>query len=111
MVTEQGLLMAIHEAIMDDPDRFLPGVEQWEDRIEWFNCAAPLSIEDLLRLANIEFYARECDKCGEMQRRGYPDDWADFQDVMQDDSGLLKIGNKKVFVCGSCYSELTSIGD
>lgn len=83
------------------------GVADAKDRVEWYN-AVYLDSDDILNLANLDFSVVECERCGEKQRFGNPDDWGDFQGVNQDEMLEVTIEPLGVnaLLCGDCLSEL-----
>ena len=83
------------------------GVKDAEDRVEWYN-AVYFDSDDILNLANLDFSVVECERCGEKQRIGKPDNCGDFQGVNQDEMLEVTIEPLGVnaLLCGDCLSEL-----
>ena len=84
------------------------GVPDAEDRVEWYN-ATMLDAEDIMNLANVEFSVSECENCGEKVRVGNPENWGDFQGVLQDED-LLEVTLEPLGtsgrLCGECIGNI-----
>jgi len=85
-----------------------------DDLIEWYNTANP-SKDDLALLLNLyldgQFRAWECENCGDRVYEGNPDNWDDFQGVLNQD--FCYFGNKDKYtgdyldaLCDGCRMEM-----
>ena len=87
-----------------------------EDLTAWYNQAGELTGNERTRLAKLyaagRFHAWDCPTCGERVYDGDPDDWGDFQGVLQRDLSSFP-GLPEVFVdaiigrqCDDCRCRL-----
>lgn len=84
-------------------------MEDAAERIEWYNVVT-LDADDIVLLANVRFQVITCDHCGTQIPVGDPENWGDFQGVLQGEYGPVKIDGRDVVVCDECHHYITSIG-
>ena len=89
------------------------GADDPAERVEWFN-ASTLDIEDVVRLADVEFVVTQCDDCGAKWFVGYPEEWRYFQGVMEEDGGteiegVLNGERFNAALCMDCYNSLRKL--
>jgi hypothetical protein len=84
-----------------------------ESALKWFNVHFEGSIDandkkwlrKLVKLVNDgRFYNYTCDSCGDSFSHGHPDNWDDFQGVLQDEGGEVMINGKAKNICQYCLS-------
>jgi len=93
--------MSEAEYVLDCLDVGDPG-----ERVEWYN-ATQLDIDDVVRLANVRFRVITCPRCNNRISFGEPENWDEFQGVLQGEYGLAIINNKEVEFCSECYYVVT----
>lgn len=83
-------------------------VEDIDERLEWYN-HSELNLEDIERLANMEFYATECEGCSEMLYEGGPNNWTGFHRVLDRQichvDGELNGSLIDIDFCEDCYQK------
>jgi hypothetical protein len=77
------------------------GVPDAHERVEWRNITG-LDADDILALANLEFSVDTCDMCGARIMKGRPQDWSQFQGVLQNEGGEVEINGKPKHICEQC---------
>lgn len=87
-------------------------VEDIDERLEWFN-QIELNIKGIVQLANVDFYVTSCDNCSETLWDAKPDNYRDFQGVLDNTicniEGELNIGRIEADLCQDCFDKARRI--
>ena len=92
----QHISMEDAEAVLEEL-----GVPDAYERVEWRNVTT-LNAWDIFLLANLEFSTEPCDMCGAQIMQGRPQDWKEFQGVLQNEGGEVEINGKTKHICEQC---------
>ena len=110
-VTDLQVRQAITDACLGDPlDMSMEDAEAVlteldvpdpYERVQWRNVTT-LNAWDIFLLANLEFSTEPCDMCGAQIMKGRPQDWKEFQGVLQNEGGEVEINGKTKHICEQC---------